>query len=106
MSQWSLQAQDIFLGVHAPGKKGLGSFLAAAHHAALCQAHGAGIIKSLKRHSNVGTTFSCSHIEPLRKTAKDIIAAKKVDALLNRLFIEPLLELGYPLNESENPESH
>ena len=48
--------------------------------------------------SNVGTTFSCSHIEPYRNTDKDIIAAKKVDALLNRLFIEPLLGLGYPVN--------
>ena len=49
--------------------------------------------------SNVGTAFSCSHIEPYRNTDKDIIAAKKVDALLNRLFIEPLLGLGYPVNK-------
>ena len=26
-------------------------------------------------------------------------AAKKVDTLLNRLFIEPLLGMGYPLND-------
>jgi beta-glucosidase len=87
-----------FLGVHAPGKKGLNNFLAATHHAALCQAKGGAIIKSLQPHSNVGTTFSCSHIEPYRKTDRDIIAAEKVDALLNRLFIEPLLGLGYPVN--------
>src|SRR5665213_816639 len=85
-----------FLGVHAPGKKGLNNFLAATHHAAMCQARGAGIIKSLQPQSNVGSTFSCSHVEPYRNIEKDIIAAKKVDALLNRLFIEPLLGLGYP----------
>ena len=88
-----------FLGVHAPGKKGLNNFLAATHHAALCQARGGAIIKSLLPQSNVGTTFSCSHIEPYRNVGKDIIAAKKVDALLNRLFIEPLLGLGYPAND-------
>jgi beta-glucosidase len=88
-----------FLGVHAPGKKGLNNFLAATHHAALCQARGGAIIKSLLPQSNVGTTFSCSHIEPYRNVGKDIIAAKKVDALLNRLFIEPLLGLGYPTND-------
>ena len=88
-----------FLGVHAPGKKGLGNFLAASHHAALCQSHGGKIIKSLQPESNVGTTFSCSHIEPYSKNEKDIIAAKKVDALLNRFFIEPLLGMGYPANE-------
>lgn len=88
-----------FLGVHAPGKKGLNNFLAATHHAALCQARGAAIIKSLLQKSNVGTTFSCSHIEPYRNVGKDIIAAKKIDALLNRLFIEPLLGLGYPTDD-------
>jgi beta-glucosidase len=88
-----------FLGVHAPGKKGLNNFLAATHHAALCQARGGSIVKSLLPQSNVGTTFSCSHIEPYRNVDKDIIAAKKIDALLNRLFIEPLLGLGYPTDD-------
>lgn len=85
-----------FFGVHAPGRKGLDSFLAAAHHAALAQAYGGKIIKSIQRDSHVGTTFSCSHIEPYRMREKDITAAKKADALLNRLFIEPLLGMGYP----------
>lgn len=88
-----------FLGVHAPGRKGLGNFLAATHHAALAQAHGARVIKSIQNDSNVGTTFSCSHIEPFRTKEKDILAAKRADALLNRLFIEPLLGLGYPIDD-------
>ncbi|MEP6927150.1 MAG: GH1 family beta-glucosidase [Ginsengibacter sp.] len=87
-----------FLGVHAPGKKGLNNFLAATHHAALCQARGGAVIRSIQPHCNVGTTFSSSHVEPYRNIDKDIIAANKVDALLNRLFIEPLLGLGYPVN--------
>ena len=88
-----------FLGVHAPGKKGLNNFLAATHHAAMCQATGGAVIKSLQPQSNVGSTFSCSHIEPYRNNDKDIIAAKKIDTLLNRLFIEPLLGLGYPVED-------
>jgi beta-glucosidase len=55
-----------FLGVHAPGKKGLGNFLAAAHHAALCQAEGGRIVRSLCADSKIGTTFSYSHLEPYR----------------------------------------
>ncbi len=85
-----------FLGVHAPGKKGLASFLAAAHHAALCQAEGGRIIKTLCKDCKVGTTFSYSHIEPYSNTQRDITAAKKADAILNRLFLEPLLGMGYP----------
>jgi len=88
-----------FLGVHAPGRKGLQNFLAAAHHAALCQASGARIIKSASPLSLVGTTFSCSHIEPFRKNERDMLAALKVDALLNRMFLEPLLGLGYPVKD-------
>lgn len=85
-----------FLGVHAPGKKGLSNFLAATHHAALCQAEGGRIIKSLRNDLSVGTTFSCSYIQPSSNKEKDIQAAKRVDTLLNRTFIEPLLGLGYP----------
>ena len=88
-----------FLGVHAPGKKGLSTFLAAAHHAALSQAEGGRIIKDLYGDSKVGTTFSYSHIDAASDRNKDVAAAVKVDALLNRLFIEPLLGLGYPLAE-------
>ncbi|TDS14677.1 GH1 family beta-glucosidase [Sphingobacterium paludis] len=92
-------AAGYFFGVHAPGKRGLDSFLAAAHHASLAQAYGGRIIKSLQQDSWVGTTFSCSHVEPFSNRDKDIVAAKKADVLLNRLFIEPLLGLGYPTME-------
>lgn len=92
-------AAGYFLGVHAPGRKGLNNFLAAAHHAALAQAHGARVIKSMQTDSNVGTTFSCSHIEPFTMKEKDMLAAKRADALLNRLFLEPLLGLGYPTKD-------
>jgi len=88
-----------FLGVHAPGKKGLASFLAAAHHAAMCQAEGGRIIKSLRGDCKVGTTFSYSHLEPYSQKEKDILATAKLDALLNRMFIEPLLGMGYPTKE-------
>ena len=88
-----------FLGVHAPGKKGLANFLAAVHHAAMCQAEGGRIVRSLHRAANIGTTFSLSHVEPYRFIKKDMAAAKKADVLLNRLFVEPLLGLGYPMND-------
>ena len=89
-----------FLGVHAPGKKGLSNFLAASHHAALCQAEGGRIIRSTRNDCKVGTTFSYSHIEPYRPDEeKDIKASVKVDALLNRIFLEPLLGLGYPTKD-------
>jgi len=88
-----------YLGVHAPGKRGLLNFLPALHNAVLCQAQGGRIIKEICPQAEVGTTFSCSHIEAYRNKESDNTAAKKVDALLNRLFVEPALGLGYPFKD-------
>ena len=86
-----------FFGIHAPGRTGLGNFLPAVHHAALSMSAGARILRDDRPHAEIGTTFSCSHIEPFSGKESDLRAAKRVDALLNRLFIEPALGLGYPL---------
>lgn len=88
-----------FLGIHAPGLRGLGNFLPAVHHATLCQAEGARTLKDHLPDCEVGTTFSCSWIEPIRKVERHINAAKRADALINRLFIEPALGLGYPIDD-------
>ncbi|MDN3676300.1 GH1 family beta-glucosidase [Flavobacterium paronense] len=86
-----------FLGIHAPGKKGFDNFIPAMHHAVLCQAVGFNTIKAILPEAQVGTTFSCSYITPYSASEKDKKAAIRVDALLNRLFIEPSLGLGYPI---------
>lgn len=85
-----------FLGVHAPGKKGLRNFLPSVHHAVLCQAAGGRILRNLVSNANIGTTFSCSQITPYRNNRRDHMAADRADAMLNRLFIEPSLGMGYP----------
>jgi beta-glucosidase len=90
-----------FLGVHAPGKRGLKNFLPAVHHAVLCIAAGGRILKALLPDAEIGTTFSCSYVQPQTDSVKDIAAAGRADAMLNRLFIEPLLGMGYP--EAEVP---
>lgn len=88
-----------FLGVHAPGRKGMKNFLPAMHHATICQAEGARVIKEYYPEAEVGTTFSCSHIEPYRPIEKDLLAAQRIDALVNRLFLEPALGMGYPVSD-------
>lgn len=85
-----------FLGLHAPGRKGLANFLPAAHHAALCQSIGARAIKSINEKLQVGTTFSCSPVDPVDHLKMSTDAAQRVDVLMNRLFVEPLMGMGYP----------
>ncbi len=88
-----------FLGYHAPSKKGLLNFLPAMHHATLAQGVGGRIVRDLLPLANIGTTYSCSYIEPIDYKPKNVAAARRFDALLNRLYIEPVLGLGYPLEE-------
>ena len=84
------------LGRHAPGRMGLSNFLPAIHHAALAQAEGGRIIRQHVPEAHIGTTFSCSEIVPYTNSVEDIQAAKRMDILMNRLFIEPALGRGYP----------
>jgi beta-glucosidase len=88
-----------FLGIHAPGRMGLRNFLPAIHHVVLSIVAGARILRKLVPDAQIGNTFSCSHIEPYADKPKHINAAKRADALINRLYIEPILGLGYPTEE-------
>jgi len=87
------------LGKHAPGKKNLQLFLAAIHNAALAQAEGGRLVRTSVRKAHIGTTFSCSEVIPHTNKAADIAAARRMDILLNRLFMEPALGRGYPEEE-------
>ena len=84
------------LGKHAPGKSGLNNFLPAVHNAAMAQAEGGRIVRNIVPHANIGTSFSCSEVIPLTQNPLYIAAANRMDILLNRLFIEPSLGMGYP----------
>lgn len=84
------------LGMHAPGRRGVSSFFPAVRNTLLCQAEGGRILRNRIPDARIGTTFSCSYIFPNTDKPEDIRAAQKVDAIMNRLFIEPLLGMGYP----------
>jgi beta-glucosidase len=84
------------LGKHAPGKTGLDNFLPAIHNAAMAQAEGGRIIRKHVNGAYIGTAFSCSEVMPYTEKKEDIAAAKRIDILLNRLFIEPALGRNYP----------
>jgi beta-glucosidase len=91
-------AVGYFIGIHAPGLRGVKNFLPSVHHAAMCQAEGGRIIRSNVKDANIGTTFSCSYVMPLKSYEKDKVAVERWDALMNRLFIEPSLGMGYPVS--------
>lgn len=87
-----------YLGYHAPGRKGLITFFRAAHHATLCMALGGRIIRAKYPESKIGVALSCSYVKPVNNWFFHRKAAQRVEGMLNRFFLEPLLGLGYPTN--------
>ena len=88
------------LGKHAPGKLGLTNYLPAIHHTAMAQAEGGRIIRKIVSNAHIGTAFSFSQIIPYTDKKEDIAAANRLDILMNRLFLEPALGKGYPVDDS------
>ena len=85
------------LGKHAPGKTGLKNFLP-GHTQRIpgCRPREVAFCGELVSSAHIGTSFSCSEVIPFSEKEEDIQAANRVDILLNRLFIEPALGMGYP----------
>lgn len=94
--QLSFTVGGYLLGNLAPGRRNIKKFMRAVHHSVLCNAEGGRIIRRNIPDANIGTTFFTAYIEPADQQQKNIEAAIRVDAGINRLFIEPLLGLGYP----------
>jgi len=79
------------------GKEKVSVFLSSLHHALLSQSIGYKTIKQIAPDAHVGSFFSCNYSIPMSFTNKDLKTADRVDALLNRIFIEPSLGMGYPI---------
>ena len=84
-------------GVHAPGIRDNGSALAAAHHLNL--AHGRAVT-ALRAGSptdlTLSVTLNLAQVEAASDSDADRAAARHVDAIANRIFLEPILRGSYP----------
>jgi beta-glucosidase len=96
--QLSFVGNGYMEGLFAPGRKSLKAFMKAVHYSVLANAEGGRIIRGNVPDANIGTTFANTWIEPVDQKPKNIEAAERMDAVMNRLFIEPCLGLGYPVD--------
>jgi beta-glucosidase len=84
-------------GVHAPGVRDNASALAVVHHLNL--AHGLGVSAlraELPAAGQVSLTLNLSVVRPDTDSEADREAARHVDGLANRIFLEPVLRGQYP----------
>jgi beta-glucosidase len=93
-------ALGYLLGIHAPGKRGIGKFCAAVHHTCLAMGEASRIArKNLPKDTKLGSTYSCTYVQPLKDKPKNAKAVVRWDAMMNRIFIEPNLGMGYPIKD-------
>ncbi|KAA9153615.1 beta-glucosidase [Amycolatopsis acidicola] len=78
-------------GVHAPGRQDPEAAAAAAHH--LLLAHGLGMAE-LRRYAPAAESGITLNLYPVR--GEDAEAVRKIDGLMNRLFMDPVLLGRYP----------
>ncbi|TNF49013.1 MAG: beta-glucosidase [Bacteroidetes bacterium] len=83
------------VGYHAPGKKSPRKYLKAIHHVNLSMAEAGRRLRKVVPDAEIGTSLSCSVVHPYEGKQKNVKGAKKADLLLNRLFLEPNLGMGY-----------
>jgi beta-glucosidase len=83
-------------GHHAPGRREPAAALAAAHH--LMLGHGLAVqaMRGQDPASTLGITLNLYPVDPVVDAPADADAARRVDAVSNRIFLDPLLRGRYP----------
>lgn len=89
------------LGAHAPGRRSIDGYCAAAHHVNLSTAVGAAAARAAAAHpeASIGTTQYLSPVLASGLPGLDAVAERNADAFINRVFLEPNLGLGYPTDD-------
>ncbi|MBT2364508.1 beta-glucosidase [Streptomyces sp. ISL-10] len=84
-------------GVHAPGRTSPLASLRAAHHFNLAHGWAAQVLRSqLPSHSEVSLTLNLHAVRPLSESAADRDAARRIDAVGNRIFLDPVFHGRIP----------
>jgi beta-glucosidase len=97
---WVAAFAGHFLGMHAPGTKDLGAALKAQHHILLSHGLAAEAIRAeAKKPTKVGITLNLNPVYPATDSKKDAGAVSLVDAIMNRIVLDPLLKGTTPLQE-------
>ncbi|HEX7747042.1 MAG TPA: GH1 family beta-glucosidase [Micromonosporaceae bacterium] len=83
-------------GVHAPGRQDARAAVRAAHH--LMLGHGLALqaMRAAAPGHQLGVTLNLYPVSPRSAGPNDADAARRIDGLANRLFLDPILRGSYP----------
>jgi len=83
-------------GQHAPGRTEPAAALRAAHHLLLGHGLAVGRMRAQDPASTLGITLNLSPVDPVTDAPEDVDAARRVDVISNRIFLDPILRGEYP----------
>jgi beta-glucosidase len=100
---WCSAGMGYGSGVHAPGVRDDAAALSAIHHLNLAHGLGVSALRAvLPSSASVSLTLNLANVRPASDSAADREAARHVDGLVNRMFLEPVLRSQYPQDVLED----
>jgi len=83
-------------GVHAPGRTDDAAALAAVHHLNLAHGRAVAAVRDAAPGARLSITLNLAWVRPETDSALDADAARRIDGLANRVFLDPILHGHYP----------
>ncbi|GAA2856109.1 GH1 family beta-glucosidase [Streptosporangium fragile] len=83
-------------GEHAPGLRDPAKAVSAAHHLLLAHGLAAQAIRAQRAETRIGGCVNLYAISPQTGSEADLDAARRIDGLQNRFFLDALLKGAYP----------
>ncbi|MFF7317392.1 GH1 family beta-glucosidase [Streptomyces albogriseolus] len=84
-------------GVHAPGRTSPADSLRAAHHLNLAHGSAVRVLRdALPPTAHVSLTLNLHALRPLTRSAGDLDAVRRIDAVANRVFLDPVFHGRLP----------
>ncbi|MGA3563717.1 GH1 family beta-glucosidase [Melissospora conviva] len=92
-------------GTHAPGRTEAGSAVRAGHHLMLGHGLATQALRAAGGQAEVGVTVNLYPVSPQTSAPADVDAARRIDGLANRFFLDPILRGEYPADLVEDLRS-
>ena len=83
-------------GIHAPGVQDPATAVRAAHHLLVAHGRATRALRALDARPRLGINLNLDPVTPVSDGPADADAARRIDGIYNRLFLDPLLRGRYP----------
>ncbi|MEU4742288.1 GH1 family beta-glucosidase [Actinosynnema sp. NPDC023658] len=104
---WCSSLLSYAAGVHAPGRQEPEAAVAAVHHLLLAHGLATSVIRDQAPNAKIGITLNMYPIIPANPDdPADVDAARRLDGLQNRIFLDPLFKGEYPADIVEDLEPY